>query len=211
MKKIDETNRKESIVLPVSSGLRDAYIAILNEMYACQQDNFWMQDIIDIISLDCGVTIDTAKDRFKQLSRFKLLKYTYSSLSGHRYTALVFSKDTEGVPVSINGWEKFNQLIEIQFAGLVEADLTRIRRSMTIREPSFEAPRIRDLRTVESELERLDTAGIIKPGEDSIKSEFKTLNKISEREVVQQLEENIRNEKDPDSTVENLNSSGKSG
>jgi len=216
----EKNSQKETIIQPANSGLRDAYFAILKEMYAVQQDNFWMQDIVDIISLDCGISVDTAKDKFKQLARFKLLKYIYSSLSGHRYIVLVFSKNDENenkdVPAYIDSWFKFNRLIENQFPALVEDDLVRVRRSMNT-PGQHQTPGLRDQK-MELELESELEQWIILPGKDILKSEFKTLEKISERDVVQEFEENRKikiqiqkeNESDFDSssTIKTLNSSG---
>lgn len=103
-------------------------------------------------------------------------------------------KNGTDAPAYVDSWFKFNQLIKGQFPDLVEDDLVRVRRSMTISEPSFEASRMQDLDSeVKSELEQLDAARIIKPGEDIIKNEFKTLEKESRSEVVGIFEKALRN------------------
>lgn len=176
----------EIIVLPVNPGLRDAYSALLKSMYIEELDDFWLDDIINTISLDCGISVETARDRFKQLIRFKLIKYIYSSLCGHRYRILVFSKittkdDKEVAEIlHVDNWYKFYQLIKNQFKEVAETDLVRIRKTMNIQEGSGMGAKAE--REVELEANLLEQAKPIYAGQDIIKSEFKTFDKQSREE-----------------------------
>ncbi len=181
----------EQIVMPINSGLKDAYIAILKTMYLEEQEDFWFEEIVSIISADCGISIDTAKDKCKQLIRFSLLKYLNSSLCGHRYRVMVFSKSGENVNY-VDSWKQFEQLVKDQFGDIVETDLVKVRRSMNI-PGQLQTPGLRELREVGKVLKNLDESITIKPGEDIIKSEFKTLSKESNSEVIERFEKALRN------------------
>lgn len=201
----------EQIVMPINSGLREAYTAILKTMYLEEKEDFWLEEIVSIISADCGVSVDTAKDKCKQLIRFSLLKYLNSSLSGHRYRVVVFSKSGEAVN-HVDSWEQFEQLVKDQLGEIVETDLVKIRRSMnTPGQP--QTPGLRDKREVATEVasvfEKLDISKPIKLGEDIIKSEFKTLTKESHSETAEILEKALRNSTGNEPTEENSVSSEK--
>lgn len=183
-----EPEEKEQIVLPVNAGLRDGYIALLKIMCFEGTDNFWLEDLVNIISMDCGVSVDTSRDKCKQLIRFNLLKYLNSSLNGHRYRVIVFSK-MGGTINRVDSWENFDRLIQSQFSGLVETDLVKIRMSMNNLEES--GLREKAIREVELECKRLESAGHIHPGEDTIKSEFVTLEKETQEEAAKRFEKEM--------------------
>ena len=191
----------EQIVMPINSGLNDAYTAILKTMYLEEKEDFWLEEIVSIISADCGVSVDTAKDKCKQLIRFSLLKYQNSSLSGHRYRVVVFSKSDEAVN-HIDNWKQFEQLVKDQFGEIVETDLVKIRRSMN-NPGQHQSPGLREKREVASVFEKLDMSMPIKLGEDTIKSEFKTLEKVSQSEAAGMFERALRDSIGNEPSVEN--------
>lgn len=186
----------EMIVLPVNTGLREAYSALLKSMYVEELDDFWLDDIINTISLDCGISVDTAKDRCKQLIRFKLIKYIYSSLCGHRYRILVFFKNGEAVH-HVDSWDLFEQLIKGHFDAIVETDLLKIRKSMNTLEES--GMREKAKKEVELEAKRLEQAVPVLPGEDVIKTKF-VADVLSTKELCDGLEASL---KKSNSTLEN--------
>lgn len=113
---VEEIDFDEKIVLPVNAGLRDAYLAILKSVYFEHRDDFWLSELISMVATDCGISIDTATDKCRQLVRFRLLKYLHSSLSGHRYIVLVFSKRDGAVGKEpLDDWDEFNRLAKMQF------------------------------------------------------------------------------------------------
>lgn len=197
----------KQIVMPINSGLKEAYTAILKTMYLEEKEDFWLEEIVSIISADCGVSVDTAKDKCKQLIRFSLLKYLNSSLSGHRYRVVVFSKCGETVN-HIDSWKQFEQLVKDQLGEIVETDLVKIRRSMNT-PGQLQSPGLREKREVASVFEKLDISKPIKPGEDIIKSEFKTLEKGSQSEAAGMFEKALRNSTGNEPFEENSVSSEK--
>lgn len=193
---------KDSVVLPVNSGLRDAYVAVLKSVYFEHCDNFWLSELINIVAADCGVSVETATDRCKQLVRFRLLKYLHSSLSGHRYIVLVFCRRGEVLDETpVSDWDEFNRLIGIQFSNSVETDLMKIRKSMN----SLERFGLREKaeREVKSVFAKYDGSKPVIPGEDVVKSEFKTLVKETELEASERFLRSLRESSGNEGTSEN--------
>lgn len=193
---------EENIVLPKNEGLKDAYVALIKSMYLEHQEDFWLTEILTMISTECGVTIETAKDRCKQLVRFGLVKYLYSSLGGHRYIVLAYSKQDDDVRY-VDDWGRFNRLIENQFDNLVETDLMKISKSMNSLGGTNPLSELREQREVGTVFKNLEESAPIKPGADTIKSEFKTTIQESRSEAAAVFEKALRDSSGNEPTKEN--------
>jgi len=183
------------LILPVGARLREAYIAILNSAYVHRKDVFLLGELQNIIADSCGITSETATNWCKQLDKFKLIKYLTSSIMGHQYVVRMYVKRGEKI-FYVDTWSEFDQIIMDQLNGIVETDLAELCRSVNTLEESG----LRD--TAVKEFDRLRQGSNILPGGDSIKSEFKTLDKMTKEEAVSQFEEDlVKNKKKSDSII----------
>lgn len=183
------------LILPVNARLREAYIAILNSVYVHHKDVFLLGELQNIIADSCGMTFDTATSWCKQLDKFKLIKYLTSSIMGHQYVVRMYVKTGEKIYL-VDTWSEFDQIIMDQLNGIVESDLAQLCRSVNTLEESG----LRD--AAGKEFDRLRQGSNILPGGDSIKSEFKTLEKMTKEEVARQFEEVlVKNKETSGSTV----------
>ena len=183
------------LIIPVSSRLRDAYIAILNSVYVHHKDVYLLGELENIIALECGVSVDTATNYCKELDRFKLIKYLTSSIMGHQYVVRVYVKTGEKI-FPVDTWSEFDQIIKDQLDNVVETGIAELCRSVN----TLEGSGLRDAAV--KEFDRLRQGINILPGGDSIKSEFKTLEKMTKEEAASQFEIALaENKEKSDSTV----------
>jgi len=183
------------LILPVGARLREAYITILNSVYVHHKKVFLLGELENIIALGCGVSVDTATNYCKELDRFNLIKYLNSSILGHQYVVCMYVRD-EGEIFHVDTWSEFDRIIKDQLSTVVETDLAELCRSVN----TLEGSGLRD--TVVKEFDRLRQGSNILPGGDSIKSEFKTLEKMTEEEAASQFNEVlVENKEKSDSTV----------
>lgn len=122
--------RAEQIILPKNSGLRDAYLAILKLVYSEGKDAFWFHELVGAVTYECGVGEEVSMGRLKQMSKFGLIKYLDSSLSGHIYRIEMFLSYDTGQITQVDGVSEKLRIIESQVPDLVETELVRIKRSM---------------------------------------------------------------------------------
>ncbi len=189
MSEVNQDNKESSIVLPLNAGVKDAYIAILKTAYIEEKDIYFFHEFVQMVQAECGVSQDTAESRCKQLRLLGLLVYLNSGLGGHNYCFCMYRKDTAGKVTYIDNWQEAKPLIEAQFKNIVETEFVKIRNIMTIQgKPS--GMRIEDQVKVESKT--LEQAKPIHPGEDSIKSEFKTTQKMTKSEAAEIFETSLR-------------------
>lgn len=183
------------LILPAGPRLKTAYMATLKSMYIDHKDVFFLGELVNIIALGCGVSVDTATNYCKELDKFKLIHYQGSSIMGHKYAVRVYVRDG-GRIVHVDTWSEFDQIIMDQLDHIVESDLAELCRSVNTLEESG----LRD--TAVKEFDRLRQGSNILPGGDSIKSEFKTLDKMTKEEAVSQFEEDlVKNKKKSDSII----------
>lgn len=181
-----------TLVLPSQAGLRDAYYATLRYTLTEGHNDHWLGDLITIISSDCGVNRDTAKNRCKQLARFDLLSFVSSSILGHKYRVMVFKKSGKDVGL-VEDWKEFSKIVTDSLKDIAEADLVKVHRMMkrgiterTSRKAVEEAGRV---------FSDYDTGRVILPDTDTIRSEVKFLNRMTPSEVCARVEKQIANDR----------------
>lgn len=183
------------LIIPKKPQLKVAYIAILSSMYVHHKDVFLLGELENTIALGCGISTDTATNWCKELDRFKLLKYLTSSIMGHQYVVRMYVKKG-GKIFPVDTWSEFDQIIKDQLDYVAEDGLAELCRSVNTLEKSG----LRD--AAEKEFDRLRQGRNILPGGDSIKSEFKTLDKMTKEEVASQFEKTlVENKEKSGSTV----------
>jgi len=175
------------IVEPVNPRDREAYEAILKNFYITGKRISFFHEYVDQVQADCGISQETAIKRCKQLNLLNLLIYINSGLGGHNYRFALYSKNDAGEIRHIDSLPEARQLIESQFGDVVETEFVTIRR-MQIEN------------TVKVESKILELSKPILPGEDTIKSEFKTTKKQTPEELCNEIEVQIKSGKD--STLE---------
>lgn len=116
------------LILPTDKKLRESYFSVLKQIYILKIDVFWFHEIINFISIYCGVDIDTAKKRAKQLVRFGLIEYISSSVNGHRYIVRIYIKDYNNRIYILDDFDLFCRIIPDQVPTIVEPDMCLIQK-----------------------------------------------------------------------------------
>lgn len=170
---------KQTIILPNSAGLKEAYTAIIKTAYYDNKDVYFFHEYIKMVQTECGISPEAAEGRCKQLSSLRLLIYVNSGLSGHNYKLCIFYKNENKEIIYINNWLEASQFIETQFTDIIQNEFVQIR-NMNI-EATLSSVRFEHEHEEAEELMNYLSAGsVIKSdSEDIIKSEFKTTKNIS--------------------------------
>lgn len=183
-----------TLILPKKPQLKVAYISILSSMYVHHKDVFLLGELENTIAIDCGISTNTATNWCKELDRFKLIKYLTSSIMGHQYVVRMYVKRGSKL-YQVDTWSEFDQIIKDQLDYVAEDGLAELCRSVNTLEESG----LRD--AAEKELDRLRQGRHILPGGDSIKSEFKTLEKMTKEEAARQFEEDLAENKEKSGSI----------